>query len=77
MFVSLASGDHQATGDYISRVKYYLHPTFNPSVVEVTDPPFLLSRIGWGFFTVTAEVQFRRGFGLTPATIRLDHELNF
>ena len=77
MFVSLASGDHQATSDYITRVRYYLHATFCPSVVVVKDPPFLLSRIGWGYFKVIAEVHFKKGYGLSPLPLILEHELNF
>ena len=40
------------TAKYIKSVTYHLHPTFKPSKIKVSEAPFLLSRIGWGWFTV-------------------------
>lgn len=48
----------------VQGVDYFLHPTFNPSQVRVTEGGeygFPLSRSGWGVFTVTAKVYFKNG----------------
>ncbi len=47
----------------IERVTYYLHPTFNPSVVtryQASDK-FALSFTAWGQFEIKAKVYFRNG----------------
>ena len=40
----------------IRAVVFDLHPTFRPSSVEVTEPPFAISRTGWGTFEVKITV---------------------
>jgi len=52
-----------------------LHPTFKPSVIKVTEPPFLISRIGWGYFEIHMEIVFKKWTGL--AKMELDHMLSF
>ena len=59
----------------IKAVRYHLHPTFRPSVVDVGDGldyGFPLSRCGWGTFTLKATVSFRDG-----STQQLSHALKF
>ena len=51
MFVSL-NGNPEETQRYIKSVTYHLHPTFRPNKIKVTEAPFLLSRLGWGYFEV-------------------------
>ena len=57
MFVCL-NNDKEATQKIIKSVTYHLHPTFKPSVIKVDEAPFLLSRIGWGYFDVEMEIEF-------------------
>jgi hypothetical protein len=48
---------------YIERVTYYLHPTFNPSVVTrySRENQFALSFTAWGQFEIKAKVYFKNG----------------
>ena len=74
MFVALAS-DKEKTGKFIKSVTYHLHPTFKPSVIKVAEAPFILSRIGWGYFEVHMEIVFKKWTGLPQ--LELDHMLCF
>ena len=58
----------------IKCVTYHLHPTFTPSVIKVKQAPFLLSRIGWGYFDVEIEIEFHEKTGLPLK--KLTHELS-
>ena len=58
IYVSLAA-DKEQTGKFIESVTYHLHPTFKPSVIKVTEYPFILSRLGWGYFEVHMEIVFK------------------
>ena len=40
----------------VKSVTFHLHPTFSPSAITVTSPPFCLRRIGWGSFIITVEI---------------------
>lgn len=57
---------------FINKVIYTLHPSFSEHIIEVIEPPFRLTRIGWGTFTVVAEIQLKDGRSLT-----VSHELSF
>ena len=74
MYVALAS-DKEKTGKFIESVTYHLHPTFNPSKVKVDHGPFILSRIGWGYFEIHMEIVFKKWTGLPK--MELDHMLSF
>jgi hypothetical protein len=56
----------------IKKVVYKLHETFAVPVVEVIEPPFRLTEIGWGLFKVHAEVHLQDG-----RVLLLEHELCF
>jgi len=59
----------------IQKVRYKLHPTFNPNTIDVTTRSaygFPLSRRGWGTFKVQATLYFKNG-----ATQALTHQLKF
>lgn len=73
MFVSLQNPEE--TARYIKSVTYHLHPTFKPNKIKVTEPPFLLSRVGWGWFEVEMDLEFQESTGL--GTKRLCHMLCF
>ena len=74
MFMCL-NGSPEETQRYIKSVTYYLHPTFKPSIIKVTEAPFLLSRIGWGYFEVGMAIEFQPETGLFKKALK--HELDF
>ena len=37
---------------FIGAVNFHLHPTFNPALVSVHEPPYEVRRVGWGTFVV-------------------------
>ncbi|TPX70618.1 hypothetical protein SpCBS45565_g01574 [Spizellomyces sp. 'palustris'] len=44
---------------FVRKVRFYLHPDYRPyDVVEITEPPFRLTRYGWGEFPVRLQVYF-------------------
>ena len=51
MFVAF-NDNKDLTAKYIKSVTYHLHPTFTPSKIKVEEAPFLLSRVGWGYFEI-------------------------
>ena len=74
MFVCL-NNDKDATQKIIKSVTYHLHPTFKPSVVKIEEAPFLLSRIGWGYFDIEVDIEFQKSTGL--GLKKVVHELCF
>ena len=46
----------------IEEVQIFLHPTFRPSRIIRTMPPYEIRRLGWGVFTITAHVILRAGY---------------
>ena len=63
------------TSKYIKSVTYYLHPTFKPSVIKISEAPFLLSRLGWGYFPIQMVVEYQPEVGIKPMT--MEHMLCF
>ncbi|CAG8481281.1 19181_t:CDS:10 [Dentiscutata erythropus] len=44
---------------FIRRVRFFLHPSYRPlDVVDVTEPPFQLTRFGWGEFPIQIQIIF-------------------
>ena len=74
MFVSL-NGSPEETNKYIKSVTYHLHPTFRQPKIKVSEAPFLLSRLGWGWFEVEMDIEFQPSTKL--GTKRLKHMLEF
>ena len=74
MFVSL-NGNPEETQKYIKQVTYHLHPTFRQNKIVVQEAPFLLSRVGWGWFTVRMDIQFKEWTGI--GVKKLEHVLEF
>ena len=74
MFVAF-NDNKEETNRYVKSVTYHLHPTFKPSKIKVSEAPFLLSRLGWGYFTVEFDVEFHEWTKL--GTVRMEHELSF
>lgn len=57
MFVSLAA-DKEKTVKFVKSVTYHLHPTFNPNVIKIDQAPFLIARVGWGYFEIHLVIEF-------------------
>ena len=74
MFASLSTGVKD-TAKYIKSVTYHLHPTYAKPVIKVTEAPFLLTRVSWGYFEVKMVIEFQRSTGLK--TKELTHMLHF
>ncbi|KAJ3141693.1 YEATS domain-containing protein 2 [Geranomyces variabilis] len=52
------SGDEDIS-PFVRKVRFYLHPDYRPfDVIEVTDPPFRLTRYGWGEIPVRLQIYF-------------------
>ncbi|CAG8744072.1 13496_t:CDS:2, partial [Cetraspora pellucida] len=44
---------------FIRMVRFFLHPSYRPlDVVDVTEPPFQLTRFGWGEFPIRVQLIF-------------------
>jgi len=56
----------------IEKVRFQLYPTYEPSLIELTRPPFEVTRDGWGTFDVAAEVFLKDG-----TTLNLVRPLDF
>ncbi|KAJ4513139.1 hypothetical protein HRR83_005498 [Exophiala dermatitidis] len=53
--------------DLIEEVQIFLHPTFRNPRVIVQYPPYEIRRLGWGYFTIFANVILKAGYSwLSP-----------
>lgn len=44
---------------FLSCVRYHLHPSYKPNdVIDVSKPPFHLTRLGWGEFPIRVQLHF-------------------
>ncbi|OUM60915.1 hypothetical protein PIROE2DRAFT_13206 [Piromyces sp. E2] len=43
---------------FIKKVRYFLHPSYKPNIIDVTYPPFHLTRYGWGEFPIRVQLFF-------------------
>ncbi|EFJ44939.1 hypothetical protein VOLCADRAFT_118534 [Volvox carteri f. nagariensis] len=67
-FIGMDSAEDES--EFIERVVVHLHPTFSPSVIVLTEPPFQVRRVGWGIFVVRAEVHFQERWNHPPVWCR-------
>lgn len=74
MFVALTLAK-ETSGEFIQSVRYILDETFKPGAVKLYDPPFILSRLGWGEFTIGIEIEFKKWTG--QPKMKLEHDLIF
>ncbi|ELT93365.1 hypothetical protein CAPTEDRAFT_212910 [Capitella teleta] len=52
--------DEPAIDHFVSKVWFFLHPSYRPhDLVEITQPPFHLTRRGWGEFPVRVQLHFK------------------
>jgi hypothetical protein len=63
------------TSYYIQKVEVFLHPTFNPNRLVLTEQPFEFARIGWGVFQLKGTIHFQPKFNMRP--IAFEHLLSF
>jgi hypothetical protein len=63
------------TSYYIQKVEVFLHPTFNPNRLVLSEQPFEFARIGWGIFQLKGTVHFQAHFNMRPITF--EHMLSF
>jgi hypothetical protein len=73
LFVRMDNDDN--TSKYIDQVVVRLHPTFHPSTITLTEPPFEVSRLGWGVFLIRLTIKFKQEFRKPP--LDLTHYLSF
>lgn len=60
---------------YIKKVVFVIHPTFKDPVIEVTEAPFRLTRIGWGTFPVGISIHWQPW--LEKGVTKFAHDLSF
>ncbi|KAG7096405.1 hypothetical protein E1B28_003848 [Marasmius oreades] len=48
--------------DIIREVHISLHPTFRKSYIILEEPPYSITRVGWGTFTIEVKVFLKSGF---------------
>ena len=63
MYLAL-SKEKESTGKFIESVTYHLHPTFHPKDITLNQFPFLISRIGWGYFNILIDIVFKKWTGI-------------
>ena len=71
LFFSI-DNDKTLTEKFITSVTYTLHPTYNPSTITVSEPPFLIEKTSWGAFVVYCEILLTNG-----KAHKIAHLLNF
>lgn len=53
------SQSEPSIGHFIKAVRFFLHPSYHPNdIVRVKNPPFHLTRLGWGEFPVRVQLEF-------------------
>jgi len=56
------------------------HPTFAPRDFRIRSPPYRVTRIGWGYFTINIAVVLKRGYiwqNENSRVLKLEWELDF
>ncbi len=48
--------------ELVKEVRINLHPTFRPPRLTLTNPPFEVRRLGWGYFTIEAEIELKKPY---------------
>ncbi|KAJ3364314.1 hypothetical protein GGF31_000551, partial [Allomyces arbusculus] len=61
----------------IDCVVVHLHKTFDPPSTRLTTPPFELTRVGWGTFTITCEIYWKNGIQAPTNPTTVNWPLNF
>jgi hypothetical protein len=58
--------NEQKTRKYIDKVVIELHPTFHPSKITLTEPPYAVRRLGWGVFVIRAQIFWKAQYHKSP-----------
>ncbi|KAL1920461.1 uncharacterized protein VTP21DRAFT_838 [Calcarisporiella thermophila] len=59
MIYVASPANHPDVATFLSKVRFYLHPSYRPhDVVDVKKPPFHLKRYGWGEAPVRVQLHF-------------------
>ncbi|CAF0820232.1 unnamed protein product [Rotaria sordida] len=58
LFIKLENDHQNEIGQFIKQITINLHPTFTPSQIILNKPPFQLTRIGRGVFTISLSIEF-------------------
>src|SRR3989338_3367552 len=61
--------------DYISKIIFRLHESFDPPLETITKPPFEVEKEGWGQFPLNIEIHFHESSGLPPLLLEYDLQL--
>ncbi|KIW70585.1 hypothetical protein PV04_02841 [Phialophora macrospora] len=48
--------------DLIEEIQIFLHPTFRNPIIVLDRPPYAVTRLGWGYFTIYANVILKAGY---------------
>jgi len=73
-FVKLAD-EEEDIRKYIRKVVFKLHPTFRNPQREVRSPPFEVSCLGWGVFSIPITIYWQPWLEMAPTEV--EHFLNF
>ncbi|KNE72583.1 hypothetical protein AMAG_17026 [Allomyces macrogynus ATCC 38327] len=61
----------------IERFVVRLHKTFEPPSITFTAPPFVLTRVGWGTFTIKCEIYWKHGIQAPTSPTAVKWRLDF
>lgn len=49
----------QESKPFLTAVRFHLHPSYKPyDIIDVTNEPFRLTRLGWGEFPIRLQLYF-------------------
>ena len=52
-------GEEADISSFVKAVRFFLHPSYHPNdIVRISQPPFHLTRYGWGEFPVRVQLEF-------------------
>jgi hypothetical protein len=60
---------------FVKKVRFLLHPTFPYREVDVVKEPFVVRRIGWGYFTIPITIHWQDWLKMEPT--QFNHTLCF
>ncbi|KAL6704966.1 hypothetical protein ACN47E_007511 [Coniothyrium glycines] len=70
--------------ELVKHIRVNLHPTFRPPVLTLHSPPYEVRRLGWGWFTIEAEIVLKEPYawvvdnaGTTQKGLELTWTLDF
>ncbi|KAL9657559.1 hypothetical protein ABK040_000986 [Willaertia magna] len=61
--------------EFIDHIKVDLHPTFRPPTIILRNQPYVVTRLGWGYFTIRIKIYFKQQWHKPP--FDYSHTLSF